>query len=298
MVLDVFTDRPLTGNPLAVVLDSEGLDSDAMQAIAREFNLSETVFVAPPEQPAHTAKIRIFTPTRELPFAGHPTIGSAVALAEVRFGKVDGPQDAVIVLEEGIGSVRCAVELSPDRASRAVFDVPKLPEAIPFNVPKDVIAAAIGLEPSEIGFENHLPSAYTAGVPFVFVPVRDLGVMRRVSIDNKKLLFAFAPVGIGSTYVYTRETEHMASSFHARMMSASLGTREDPATGSAAAAFAGVVVRFDGVTDGQHPLVIEQGYEMGRPSRIDLELQIEGGRLTGARIAGEAVLISEGRLTV
>jgi len=125
-VFDVFTDRPLAGNPLAVVLDSEGLGSVAMQSIAREFNLSETVFVLPPDNSAHTAKVRIFTPARELPFAGHPTVGAAVCLARERF-VLPGEHDAVIVLEEAIGPVRCGVRLS-DSGGFAEFDCPKLPE--------------------------------------------------------------------------------------------------------------------------------------------------------------------------
>src|SRR5918998_25721 len=125
VVLDVFTERALAGNALAVVLDAEGLDGAAMQAIAREFNLSETVFVLPPERPAHSARVRIFTPATELPFAGHPTVGTAICLAIERFGK-NGGQDAVLVLEEGVGPVRCGVKLSGD-SRFAQFDCPKLP---------------------------------------------------------------------------------------------------------------------------------------------------------------------------
>jgi hypothetical protein len=132
-IFDVFTDRPLTGNPLAVVLDADGLDEAAMQAIAREFNLSETTFVLPAENPAHSAAVRIFTPEQELPFAGHPTVGTAVCLAEERF---DGPgeHDAVIVLEERIGAVRCGVRIV-DGAGFAEFDCPKLPARKPLPLP-------------------------------------------------------------------------------------------------------------------------------------------------------------------
>lgn len=298
MVLDVFTDRALAGNPLAVVLDGKELSTATMQAITREFNLSETVFVLPAEHPGHSAKVRIFTPAHELPFAGHPTIGTAIALAERRFDGVAERQDAVIVLEENIGAVRCAVELMPGKASRALFDLPKLPEAIPVEVPKDVVADAVGLEPNEIGFENHCVSAYSAGVPYVFIPVTDLEVMRRVKVNADKVLRALTSTGTSSLYFYTRDTQHVANDFHARMMSASMGVGEDPATGSAVAAFAGAIMRFDGATDGEHPMVIEQGYEMGRPSHIELELLVAGGKLSGARIAGSAVVVAEGSLRI
>ncbi len=139
-VFDVFTDTPLAGNPLAVVLDAEGLDIEAMQKIAREFNLSETVFVTPAENPAHTARARIFTPAVELPFAGHPTVGTAICLARQRFGR-SGEQDAVIVLEEGVGPVRCGVKLSEGSAF-AEFDCPRLPTRAGQAAEKADIAAS------------------------------------------------------------------------------------------------------------------------------------------------------------
>lgn len=117
-ILDVFTNQALAGNPLAVVLDGEGLSDTRMQAIAREFNLSETVFVLPPESPTHSAKLRIFTPAKELPFAGHPTVGTAILLARERFGEIEEDQNAMVVLEEAIGKVRCGVVLKP--AQRAL----------------------------------------------------------------------------------------------------------------------------------------------------------------------------------
>lgn len=299
IVLDVFTDQPLAGNPLAVVLDGADLSDERMQAIALEFNLSETVFVLPPERPGHSARVRIFTPATELPFAGHPTVGAAIAVAEVQFGAIDEEADAVVVLEENVGPVRCAVVVRPGGRGRAVFDLPKLPEPLGFDVHKDLVAAAVGLEPSEVGFENHVPCAFSAGVPYTFVPVRDLAAAARVRLDPKAAASVFGSTGTRGFYVYTRETEYIANDFHARMLTApALGIREDPATGSAAAAFAGVLMRFDGARDGEHPHIIEQGYEMGRPSHILLELLVAGGRLSGARIAGEAVVIARGVLMV
>lgn len=301
VVLDVFTDRALTGNPLAVVLDAEGLDTAAMQTIAREFNLSETVFVLPAERPGHSAALRIFTPGRELPFAGHPTVGTAVLLAEERFGRPDRGIDAMVVMEEKVGSIRAAVRLDPGRATYAEFDAPRLPVAIAFEPPgKGVIADALGLETSAIGFENHHCSLYDAGVPFAFVPLADLDAMDRVKFDKAtwRGLLAGADGGAEAygVFLYCRETVRHDSAFHARMFDVAFGIDEDPATGSAAAAFAGVVTRFDTPTPGTHHVAIEQGFEMGRPSLIDLTITIDAGALTSMRIGGAAVRVAEGVL--
>ncbi|MCG8669897.1 MAG: PhzF family phenazine biosynthesis protein, partial [Pseudomonadales bacterium] len=201
-IFDVFTARPLAGNALAVVLDADGLDGAAMQAIAREFNLSETVFVGPADNPAHSAKVRIFTPAIELPFAGHPTVGTAICLARDRFGG-PGEHDAVVVLEEEVGPVRCGVRLN-DGSGFAEFDSPKLPERTGEGASKTAAAAALGLEPTEIGFENHVPSVWSAGVTFHFVPVRNMGMLAKAGAARANWDGAF---GQGSVFVYTRETE-------------------------------------------------------------------------------------------
>lgn len=297
VILDVFTDKALAGNPLAVVLDSDGLDTDAMQRIAAEFNLSETVFVEPPPRPGLTAKVRIFTTVRELPFAGHPTVGTAVLLAAERLDGVARETDAVVVLQEQIGIVRCGVVLAPNRPGRAVFDIPKLPEEMPFRGDVGLAASALGLDRQDIGFENHVPTVFSAGNPFVFVPIRDLAAMGSMALNMGAWEAAFGDRK-ADVYVYTRECAHADGDFHARMFGPSNGIPEDPATGSAAAAFAGAIMRFDGSTDGERTLVIEQGYEMGRPSRIELEILVEKGRLHGARIGGEAVIVARGELMV
>src|SRR5947209_301895 len=166
--LDVFTDRALAGNPLAVVLDSEGLDAPRMQAIAREFNLSETTFVLEPRDAVNTAALRIFTPARELPFAGHPTIGSAVVIAATRAPEMLGRGDLQIVLEEDVGPVRCNVRRKGD-AYFASFALPALPFTVS-DVPELAqAAAALGLLPSEIGFDRHRISRYSCGTPYTFV---------------------------------------------------------------------------------------------------------------------------------
>jgi len=297
-ILDVFTDTALSGNPLAVVMEAEGLSGEEMQRIAGEFNLSETVFVLPPENPAHTARVRIFTPGAELPFAGHPTVGTAVILAANRFGSVEAEQDAVEVLEEGVGPVRCGVKLFPGGKGFAEFDVPKTPEPGEPAQDKELIAAALGLSPLEIGFENHVPANYSSGVPFTFVPVRDLSVIGRAQVVPEAWNDGFGDHDHNNAFVYCRQTERTASSFHARMFAPRMGVPEDPATGAAAAAFAGVVNHFDEPPSGRHRYRIEQGFEMGRPSIIGLEIETEGGALRVARISGEAVVFARGELMV
>ncbi|MGO4449341.1 PhzF family phenazine biosynthesis protein [Phyllobacterium sp. TAF24] len=298
-VYDVFTDKVLTGNPLAVVHDSAGLDDVAMQKIAQEFNFSETVFVLPAQNPAHTARIRIFTPEYEMPFAGHPTVGSAIALAQVRFPDVSDDQEALIILEEQVGPVRCGVKLTSHGAF-AEFDLPKLPEPLPYEYDKIALARALGLEPKEIGFENHVPTIWDAGVPYLLVPVHGLAAAGRIRIDQAAMTKAAPTIGQRQlpAYVYCRETTLHDSHFHARMFVSGDGTYEDPATGSATAAFAGAIHYFDEPLDGLLRLWLEQGQEMGRPSRLRLELDIADQRLVGGRIGGSAVKTAEGQLFV
>ena len=268
---DVFTDTPFAGNPLAVVFGADELNDAQMQTIAREFNLSETIFVRAAEYAQHAASVRIFTPTKELPFAGHPTIGCAIALAE-RNRNGDSPRDMLLVLEERVGPVRCGVKLAADSASFAEFT---------------------GLTAADIGFDKHVPSIFSAGVPFAMVPVASLDALGRAQLIDAK---SSTTLGATEVFVYARAEPNAAHSFRARMFAPEIGIVEDPATGGAAAAFAGVLARFEPLGEGWTTLPILQGVEMGRPSLIGLEVNMENGALAGARIAGKAVKISEGVL--
>jgi trans-2,3-dihydro-3-hydroxyanthranilate isomerase len=296
--LDVFTEKRFGGNPLAVVHEADGLDTDRMQAIAREFNLSETVFLMKPQNVTHSARVRIFTPAVELPFAGHPTVGTAALLAELRTEGLGGAQEAIVVLEENIGAVRVGVRIRPGQAPFAEFDAPRLPADIGPAPSPERLAAALGLIPSEIGFANHRPTRFSSGVPYTFVPVSSLTAMAKAGVSPAAWGPAFGTSGHNAAYLYSRETVHTTSAFHARMFVPGSGVLEDPATGSAAAAFAGVVHRFDGPPDGTHKRMIEQGFEMGRPSLIALSLEVVRGALTSVRIGGHAVRITEGRIEV
>ncbi len=296
--LDVFTKTPLHGNPLAVVLDSQGLDTGQMQAIARELNLSETVFVLPPVDPVHTAAMRIFTPGLELPFAGHPTVGTAILLAQLEAADaMRGSGGIVIALEQKIGVVKADASFSEKHGARAVFTAPKLSERLPYQLDVTLVAEALGLDAGDIGFEDHQLSVWSAGVAYAMVPVKSLAAIGKANVaDMQAFREAFAVTGRDSVYVYTKETASAAHHVHARMFAPGMGLGEDPATGSAAAAFAGLAVAFEKPKDGTHQLVIEQGYEMGRPSEIALDIVVEGGKLSSARIGGGAVIISEGKL--
>jgi trans-2,3-dihydro-3-hydroxyanthranilate isomerase len=291
--LDVFTETALAGNPLAVVLDAEGLDDAQMQAIAAEFNLSETVFVLEPRDAVNSARVRIFTPKRELPFAGHPTVGAAALIAQQRASDLLAAQDLRIVLEEPIGDVVCVARRRNGRALAAYFELPKLPQRLEEKPPSTVqIAASLGLELQDIGFDGHEPSVFSAGAPFLFVPVRSLDAIGRAAPGIMPSATKDGP----ATFVYTRETEREGSAYHARMFASASGIYEDPATGSAVAAFAGIVQAFDHPRDGESMLTIEQGFEMGRPSLIALGLVVENGALVSATIGGSVVIVSSGSL--
>ena len=290
VTLDVFTDRPFAGNPLAVVLGPEALDAAAMQAIAREFNLSETVFVLPPAERSHRARVRIFTPAMEIPFAGHPTVGTAVLI-----GRMDRKSACEIVLEEEVGNVRCVVEaLAADRG-RATFDLPRLPWEVGPAVPVGELAAALGIDARDIGFDRFVPMCWSAGADYTFVPVRGLDAIRacRADLAHWNAIDRRGPSG---AFVFCRETVERGSAFHGRMFAPSFGITEDPATGSAAAALAGMLVHCERPRDGSHRFRIEQGYEMGRPSLITLFITVRDRELSCVAIGGQVVSVSEGTI--
>ena len=290
-VYDVFTNEALAGNQLAVVFDTDGLDTARMLAIAREFNLSETVFVLRPDHPAHAARVRIFVPARELPFAGHPTVGSAVAIAALRYGK----GQHAFVLEEIVGDIQCRVDSD---AGRAEFDLPRLPHRIEYELAPDLIAAALGIAADDVGFGSHRLSVWTAGVPYVTVPVKRIEAIRHAAINAQAWLDLVQLPGAipAAPYIYCKGGDVSGSGFHTRMFAPWDGIKEDPATGSAAAALAGAVMAFEHLGEGTTKYVVEQGIEMGRPSFIELSLSLTAGALTNVAIGGQAIKVAEGKL--
>jgi len=287
--LDVFTDRPFSGNPLAVVLEAGGLTPAQMQIIAREFNLSETIFVQPPVNPTHTARVRIFFPTAEIPFAGHPTIGCAIHLASALH---QGDFETVITLEEEAGLVPVSVHRQGTEIT-AELTAPVLP--FPHGATRDtaLIAAALGLAPSEIG--PHLPSVCQGGPAFLFVPIAGLDALARARPQEPAWSRLMGDCGVDSAYLYTA-TPGEAQDIRARMFSPTAGIPEDPATGSATAILAAQLLQNAALAEGTTTLGVMQGVEMGRPSRLRLTIELQAGKLRAVRIAGTAVAVSQGRI--
>jgi trans-2,3-dihydro-3-hydroxyanthranilate isomerase len=293
--LDVFTEQRFSGNPLAVIGDADDLDDAQMQSIAREFNLSETVFLQSPRDPVNTARARIFTPTRELPFAGHPTIGTAVLIGSLQASAMIRSRDLDIVLEEAIGPVRCTVRSRGDIV-RAQFDLPRLPARLAPAADDAALACALSLTPQEIGFRDHKASVWSAGVGFTFIPLASRDAVTRARPDMSVWNDVIGPSDHPAAFVYCDEAVGEGRHVHARMFAPSLGIAEDPATGGAVAAFAGVCLEYEKPNDGEHQITIEQGFAMGRPSLINLGMQIEGGKLVSATIGGAAVIVTEGHI--
>jgi trans-2,3-dihydro-3-hydroxyanthranilate isomerase len=290
--LDVFTDRAFAGNPLAVVLGSDGLSKAQMQTIAREFNLSETIFVMAPQDPAHTARVRIFFPTAEIPFAGHPTIGCAIHLAVAAAGAGDFSRD--LVLEEEAGLVPVTVTRRGE-AVQAEFAAPVLPHAAAGQVLTEALAPALGLSPGDIGFGTHRPAVWQGGPAFLYVPVTSVEALGRARPIQPHWDAVMRAAGVDSAYLYTPGAD---CAFRARMFSPTAGIPEDPATGSASAILAAQLQAAGALRGTEDRFHLRQGVEMGRPSDIHLTVQRNGARLERVLIRGSAVAVSNGRISV
>lgn len=292
---DVFTDRTFGGNALAVLPNARGLDDGRMQAIAREFNISETVFVLPPENAAHTRRLRIFTPTSELPFAGHPTVGTALLLAMLGEIELSGPSTQ-IVFEEGAGPVPVEIEAGGGRASFAWLSAPRMPEFQ--SVPDmDVIAPLLALGSEDLIAEAGLPQAVSCGAAFLIVQLRDREALGRARLDRSLWEQHLKGRWADKVYVFAEDAP-AGFDFQARMFAPGEGIEEDPATGAATAAFGGWLGDRRARTDGVHRWSIAQGIEMGRPSRLAVEVVRQGGRLEVVRVGGGAVPVMEGTLEI
>jgi trans-2,3-dihydro-3-hydroxyanthranilate isomerase len=243
----------------------------------------------------NTARIRIFTPGAELPFAGHPTVGTAVLLATLRAPEMMAGQGIVIALEETVGLVSVEVRRRSGQAARAIFNLPRLPMRLeqPARSPA-LIAAALKLSEDDIVTDAAPPADYSAGPPFTMVGLRSLDALARAkSLASDEFESAFGQSPHPCCYLYVRTGPQ---SWRTRMFAPGMGVAEDPATGAATAAFAGVLMALGTSADGSNQHIITQGVEMGRPSEIVLTLQVAGGKLEAATIGGEAVIISEGKL--
>jgi len=295
---DVFTDRMFGGNPLAVFPDGRGLDAQRMQAIAREFNLSETVFVFPPQKPEHTRSLRIFTPMTELPFAGHPTIGTAHILASMGAFPLDS-EVTRIVFEEGVGPVEVSIRVKDGRPVFCQLSAAMLPEYGPTPPAPELIAGALSLQVSDLLLTGRDgPQAVSCGVPFLFVPLRDLDAIRRARLNRAQWETALATFWAPSLYLFTYDTELENSHLHARMFAPALGVDEDPATGGAATALAGYLGPRDATLTGTLRWIVEQGFEMKRPSILEVEVDKIASVITAIRVGGSSVRVSEGVMEI
>lgn len=294
---DVFTNRRFGGNPLAIVEEADQLTTEQMQVIAREFNLSETIFVRKPQDAANTASVRIFFPTAEIPFAGHPTIGCAIHLAAKKYK--DGCSfETTIKLEEVAGLVPVKVSRIGD-VPRAQFTAPVTPFAVDVAVPGAAeIAGALGLSAADIGFDGHVPGVFKGGPSFLYVPLKSREALARARVIEPGWSDLFASLGTRMAYMYTRGGEGAETAFRARAYAPLDGIPEDPATGSATAILAAQLLAAEKLADGTHRWKLEQGYEMGRPSDLWLEADVADAKLRAVRVAGQAVQISSGVLEV
>ena len=292
-ICDVFTDRRFGGNQLAVLIDARGLTDDQMQQIAREFNFSETTFVLPPEGNG-VRNVRIFTPSGEIPFAGHPNIGTAFVLTSV--GELEAFENTrEIVFEEKAGSVPitlCAPEDGP------LWCELEAPEKISLGtaVPVETLATAISLPVDEIVTDTHLPRVASVGLPFVVAELRDRSSLERVKPDLNGFE-EIADLGIApDVHLYTRSNDEY--DFRTRMFAPFHGVLEDPATGSANCALAGLLSHYDASLSGTFEWWIAQGVEMGRPSLLKARSEKKDGEVVSTKIGGTCVMVSEGEIFV
>lgn len=293
LTVDVFTDQPFGGNQLAVFPDATMVPPELMPRIAREFNFSETTFVLPPKDPRNTRRVRIFTPGSELQFAGHPTVGTAHVLACVGAIRLNG-EVTEIVLEEGVGPVPVRVRAESGRPVFTQLSVAKLPEVGPPPPSVEALAAMLSLAPQDLVGDMMPPEAISCGTPFLFIPLRDRGAVGRARVKPDLFERTMARFWTDKVFVFALDAERPDSDVRSRMFAPSIGVPEDPATGSAAVGLGGYLAARDARSDGTLRWVVEQGFEMGRPSILEVEADKRGGAVTAVRVGGRSVIVCEG----
>jgi trans-2,3-dihydro-3-hydroxyanthranilate isomerase len=286
---DVFTETRFGGNPLAVLPNAVGLSVQQMQQIAREFNFSETTFVFP-ARAGHTRHVRIFTPAREIPFAGHPNIGTAFVLASAgEFGEIKSP--VTVIFEEESGLVSITINESGGKVETCELTAPQS-VSLGKTLPVEIVAAAISVDPKEVVTKTHDPQVVSVGLPFIMVELRDRSVLERARINMSGFEALAAQDVMPDVYLYTRASDDF--DIRARMFAPLSGVPEDPATGSANCALAGLLAHYGQDRNGSFTWRIAQGVEMGRPSTLTARAEKRNGVVQTTRIGGAAVLISEG----
>jgi trans-2,3-dihydro-3-hydroxyanthranilate isomerase len=296
---DVFTSQPFGGNPVAIFPDAGGLTDDQLQRVAREMNLSETVFVFPPTDPAAVVKLRIFTPTQEIPFAGHPVIGTFYVLA--RLGFIAVPEPVTCVVQEcNIGLFPVEIYAEDGEVERVVMTQTK-PEFLgPVEETEDLykLAGALGLSKHVIaGMKWPIEVVYT-GLPVLIVPVRTLTAVRLIRPDAAAIMDLCRRYGANGVMAFTTVTVEPSATVHARMFAPSIGILEDPATGSAGGSLGAYLVQ-NGVVDvaPTTEIVVEQGYEIERPSQIFVQVESDDDAIQTVKVGGQCVMVVEGTLT-
>jgi trans-2,3-dihydro-3-hydroxyanthranilate isomerase len=291
ITVDVFTDRAFGGNPLAVVLDAAGLSAAQMQAIASEFNYSETTFVLPPRDGANDAQVRIFTVNSEIPFAGHPNVGTAFVLATLA-----AKPPARLKFEEGAGLVPVEILQEEGRAVGAELTAPQRLSRLT-QLSAAQASACISLPEGEIRTDLHPPQIVSVGLPFLVVEVASREALRRARPDAAAFGHMFPCDGSDAVYLYTRDVPpaEKPCDLQARMFHpGSSGLTEDPATGSATVAAAALLGDLSSERDGELKLRIGQGFDMGRPSLLLTRVRKENGTVISAHVGGRCVQMMEG----
>lgn len=298
---DVFTDCLHGGNPLAVIPDARGLSDRQMHSITREFNYSESVFVFPPDDKANTRRVRIYTPGGEIPFAGHPTVGCAFVLASIGEIQLVG-RETKIVLEEGVGPVTVVIRAENGKPVFSQLTAARLPEIKDPPPPPETLCEVLSLEPSHIVADDMIePEAVSCGMPFLFIPLKKPEMLSWVKVDPLKWEQALRDYWAPEMFVFsTDEWSNIFEGGHirARMFAPGMGIGEDPATGSACAALAGFLGLRSEKRDGTVHWSVDQGVEMGRPSRLELDVDLKRGQLAAIRVGGASVLVSSGTLHI
>jgi trans-2,3-dihydro-3-hydroxyanthranilate isomerase len=292
---DVFTERRFGGNPLAVLPEAAGLSGEQMQRIAREFNYSETTFVLPPDDSAHTRKVRIFTPVAEIPFAGHPNVGTAFVLAAS--GALAAEERGRVVFEEGAGLVPVEIRYRDGRPVDCEITAPQrltLGEAPAI----EAVAASIGLGLDTMVTSTHPPRVASAGLAFLLVELRDRAALAQARIQHDEHAALIRACGGEGMHLYTRDSGAPGVDLQARMYAPLHGVAEDPATGSANLALAGLLAACAPDTDGSFAWRIAQGVEMGRPSLLEASAIKRGGEIETVRIGGCSILVCTGWIEV
>ncbi|WP_291851471.1 PhzF family phenazine biosynthesis protein [Bradyrhizobium sp.] len=291
ITVDVFTDRAFGGNPLAVVLDAVGLSTPQMQAIATEFNFSETTFVLPPQDPGNDAQVRIFTVNREIPFAGHPNVGTAFVLATLA-----ARPPARLLFEEKAGLVPVEIETEQGRVVSTELTAPQPLKRLSY-LSAEQAAACLSLTVEDVRIDRHRPQVISVGLAFLVVEIASRDALRRARPDAAAFAASFPCDGSDAVYFYTRDVpaHEQPRDLQARMFHpAASGLSEDPATGSATAAVAALLADLDVVRDGELRLRIGQGVDMGRPSLLLTRVRKQNGAVASIHVGGSSVKMMEG----